>query len=262
MQDKDLSFAIIITTLSIFSLVLIVIITLSVSYRQRLRQQIALSETQLRFEQELRTVEQEAQETVMKNISRELHDNIGQLLTLTRIQVEQGKKKCPEAEPILSRVNETITSAIRQVRSLSNTLNSEFIERNGLRETILQEVVRLQQMEYVTVHIHADDTEPQLSKDQSLMSFRIFQEMLNNTLKHAQARNIHISLAGAEHFCLQVKDDGCGFDAADVMQQQNGNGLKNMEKRAALAGLAFEVMSAPGEGCTYIIRNAVTTIAS
>jgi signal transduction histidine kinase len=258
MDISEKTFTIISTTIVLLFLVTAIIIMLLVASRKMIKQQITLSQTRLHYEQELRTVEQEVQEAVMNHISQELHDNIGQLLTLMRVQVEQGKKKHPDAAIILAPVNETIATAIKQVRSLSNTLNSDYIERNGLRETIAQEVIRLQQLDHIRVHFDGDGTEPHLSKDQCLMAFRIFQEMLNNTLKHAQPQNIYILLTGSRQFKLQVRDDGNGFDVAHIMQQAGGNGLKNMQKRATLAGLAFEVTSAPGAGCTYAIQDVTT----
>jgi len=256
MTIHTLSETIIFPTLIILLLMAGVAIIIILANRDKIKQQITLSETRLHYEQELRTVEQEVQEAVMNHISQELHDNIGQLLTLARVQVEQGKKKHPEADKILAPVNETIATTIKQVRSLSNTLNSDYIERNGLRETIAQEVIRLQQLEYIMIHFDNDATEPNLSKDQCLMAFRIFQEMLNNTLKHAQAQNIFISLEGAQRFHLQVRDDGNGFDVDTTMQQARGNGLKNMQKRAALAGLEFNVTSSPGTGCIYAVQHS------
>lgn len=257
MNDKDLALAIIITTLSIFSLILIVIITLFSSYRQRLKQQIRFSNMQLHYEQELRTVEQEVQESLMNHISQELHDNIGQLLTLMRVQIEKGKKQSDETATALIPISKTLTDTTKQIRLLSHALNSEYLERNGLRETIAQEVIRLQQLDDIVVHFDTDGTEPGLSKDQCLMAFRIFQEMLNNTLKHAHAQNIYILLEGEKHFLLQVRDDGRGFDATGMTPEEQGNGLKNMQKRARLAGLGFSLQSAPGAGCTYAIEHPV-----
>lgn len=246
---------IIFPTLIILILVGSIFLIINISNQRSLKQQITLSQTRLHYEQELRTVEQEVQEAVMGHISQELHDNIGQLLTLMRVQVEQGKKKHPDAALVLTPVNETLVNAIKQIRSLSNTLNSDYIERNGLRETIGQEVIRLQQLEHISTYFETDNTEPALSKDQCLMAFRIFQEMINNTLKHAQPQQIHILLKGTTPFSLQVHDNGIGFDVTQTLMRPGGNGLKNMQKRALLAGLEFSIRSSPGNGCTYVVQS-------
>lgn len=256
MDDRTMAITVLAVTFIILILCIGITFVIFTGKKKELKQRVELSETRLHYEQELRAAEQEVQEAVMNHISQELHDNLGQLLTLMRVQVEQGKKKHPDAAMILAPVNETIAAAIRQVRSLSNTLNGDYIERNGLHETITQEVARLQQLDHIAIHFDTDGIEPDLSKDQCLMAFRIFQEMLNNTLKHAQARNIYISLTGADNFLLQVRDDGNGFDVPLATQQAGGNGLRNMHKRAALAGLAFEVVSAPGTGCIYAVQHS------
>ena len=99
-----------------------------------------------------------------------------------------------------------------------------------------------------------DNTEPVLNKDQRLMVFRIFQEVLNNALKHSQATNIDVSLQGQGRFLLCLKDNGVGFDTEEMLQSGKGAGLRNIPKRAALAGMECRTDTAKGQGTIFTLQ--------
>src|SRR5690606_16225639 len=94
-----------------------------------------------------------------------------------------------------------------------------------------------------------------LQKNQELMVFRIFQEMVQNTLRHSKAKEMILLVDNAAGgFLLEFRDNGNGFDVDSVMNSHRASGLRNMQKRANLAQLSFEIQSAPGQGCLYIIK--------
>ena len=93
-----------------------------------------------------------------------------------------------------------------------------------------------------------------IDKNQELMTFRIFQEMIHNSVKHSKAKNIYIYLDTSNSFNLTVNDDGKGFNAEHVLQSPKASGLRNMMKRAQMAGMLCDIKSMPGEGCSYILR--------
>lgn len=253
METNALLYTVIFTALIILLLVAGVTITIFVANRQRIRQEVAMAQMQLNYEKELRTVEQEVQEQVLVNLSRELHDNIGQLLTLMRLQLEQQKLDADD-EARFAGLDETLNTTVQQLRMMSRTLNTDFIEHEGLINTIQVEIDRLRQINHLNIHWDHDNAEPELNKDQRIMSFRIFQEMLNNTLKHAKAKNIYITLRGRDAFLLSVRDDGQGYDVQQAMKN-GGSGLRNIAKRAALSQLECSIQSEPGKGSSYEIKN-------
>jgi signal transduction histidine kinase len=244
---------IILSTLIILVLVTGVVIAIFRAHRQRITQQMQLSQARLDYEKELRTVTQEVQEQILNQISQELHDNIGQLLIVAHLQVEQEKARNLQSAGSLSAVTDTIGNVLRQVRLLSHSLNTELVHQRGLVAAIDQEVVRLRELRHIRIHWEHDDTDPPLSKDQSLMAFRIFQELISNTLKHARAGDIYITMTGRDGFSLTVADNGRGFEPQTMLQSPDGAGLKNMVKRAALARLQCRMESAPGEGSRITI---------
>jgi signal transduction histidine kinase len=252
MFSNDIAITVIVTTLLMLLLILGVIVTIVLANRRHIQQEVKMAQLQVTYEQELRQAEHEVQEQVLTNVARDLHDNIGQLLTYINIQVEQGKLNRPDATTILSPISDTVQDTIQQVRLLSRSLNSDFLENGGLIQAITQEINRLQQFRSIDIQWAHDDTEPALDKNQRIMSFRIFQEILNNTLKHSGAKQIEIKLKGNDGFMLSVADNGRGFDLAQK-RETGGSGIRNMEKRAVLANLQLSITTAPGKGSSFAL---------
>ena len=109
---------------------------------------------------------------------------------------------------------------------------------------------------HISVYFDTDGIEPTLSKDARTVAFRIFQEVFSNALRHADAGHIYISLKGKDAFYLQVRDDGKGFDKEEALQASEGMGLRNMPRRAALAGLECSIDTAPQKGCIFTMTSA------
>lgn len=252
MFTNDIALTVIVTTLLILLLIAGVVITIFLANRRHVAQQVKITQMELNYEKELRTVEHEVQEQVLTNIARELHDNIGQLLTLMRIQLENEKLDNPELAMKLEPLDTTLSDTIQQVRMLSRALNSDMMEHRGLLNTIELEITRLQHFRNFRVHWEHDNIEPTLDKSQRIMAFRIFQEILNNMLKHAEASNIFINMVGKGSFSLMMADDGIGFDVPEK-ESGTGSGLVNIMKRAKLANLVLHIDTAPGKGSTFTL---------
>ena len=253
MADEIL-LGIILTTILIFLLTGGVVIVIIFASRRRAQQEATLAQTRLSYEQELRTIQTETQEATLSQIAAELHDNIGQLLTVVRLQIEKAQLTIPGIEGRLQPISGSLQAVIQQVRLLSHSLDTDFIGEGGLLKAIGSEAARLQAIGTQQVAFtHAADAEPALSKDQRTVVFRIVQEVLANALRHASAKNIAIHLQGSGAI-LRITDDGRGFDKAAVLEQSHGLGLKNMLRRASLAGLALEIDTATGKGSSFTLR--------
>lgn len=223
--------------------------------RQRYRQGLQLAEQKLLFERELRTVETEVTESIMNQFARELHDNIGQLLTALHIQVENLKLDHPQMTESFKPSEIYITEINQQLRLLSRTLNNDYIGHIGLLGALQVEVNRLNSLKRLTVHFQAASGPSNLEKNQELMVFRIFQEISQNALRHAKAKNLYVkAVTGDGDFLLEIRDDGQGFDTAAVMASDRSSGLRNIAKRAELAGLSLRIESSAGNGSLFIIK--------
>lgn len=253
MWNSDLALTVFITTIIILLLVGGVVIAFIVSNARNERQEMKMVQMQMDYEKELRKVQYEVQEQVLQNVGRELHDNIGQLLTAMHLQLEQHKYLNPEAAQFTEMIGDTLTDTRNEVRRLGKSLNSDLFESQGLINTIQQEVLRLKQLDKYEVS-WTYDTEPLLSKDQKVIAFRIFQESLNNIMKHSGATSIHIVLRGNIKFRLEVRDNGKGFDPTATMRSAGGSGLRNMIKRAEMARLACNISSIAGKGTIFTLE--------
>lgn len=256
MFSNDIVLTVVVTTLLILLLIAGVIITMILANRRHVAQEVKMVQMQVEYEKELRQAEHEVQEQVLTNVARELHDNIGQLLTLIRIQLEQEKLDDTQMATRLAPVDSTLNDTIEQVRLLSHNLNTEYLETHGLVYAIEKEVDRLSQLKRLKIHWVQEGDEPAFDKGRRIMIFRMIQEVLNNSLKHAVAKNIYISMKNTNGFTIQISDDGRGFDKEQVLASGKGAGLLNMMKRAKLANLKLNIESTPGKGSIFTFKES------
>lgn len=244
---SNIELTIIATTLIILLLIATVAIVIFIANRQRLKQQA-------KYERELRTAEQEVQESVLTNLAQELHDNIGQLLTVMYMQAKKEEIKQPELKLVLAPIVDTINETTDQVRALGRSLNTDMLRNKGLVENMTMEIERIRTLDKFSIDWQCTEDQTTLPKGDQLLVFRIFQELMNNTMKHAAAKQVSITLRNAP-FKLVVKDDGLGFDLQAVMKK--GMGMQNIVKRARIANLSCDINTSPGEGCTFTIYQSV-----
>lgn len=261
MIDKDIILAIICSTLLILLLIAIVVIVLFISGRQKAKQEMEMTRAKLSYEQELRKVETEVKEQVMGQFAHELHDNIGQLLTAMHIQIENQKLDHPALTEGLKPVEIYLDEVTRQLKLLSRTLNNDYLGHIGLWAAMQLEADRLTALRRFSVHFPAIQGSTQLDKNNELMVFRIFQEITQNALRHSSAKNLYITIDNSgDGFELTVKDDGKGFAGAEVLASPKASGLRNIIKRAKLAGLECEIIASPGNGCLFRLKKMSTLV--
>jgi signal transduction histidine kinase len=199
-------------------------------------------------------------EQLMQQFAQELHDNIGHTLICMRLEVENRKIDNPDVTGILSPIESYLDEASNQLRLLSRSLNTDYVSSAGLYNAIQLEVERQQQLKKFHIHWHHDYTHQLLDKNQELMTFRIFQEIVHNAIRHSKAKNLYITLRTTPVFELCVRDDGKGFHPEETLQTPSASGLKNMLKRASMAGLTCQIDSKPGAGCTYTLQMALHAV--
>lgn len=215
------------------------------------------SQTKLHFErerilQELLRVENEVKEQTLVNVSRELHDNLGQVASLIKINMNMLSKKLEGNE--LIQINELITlikQLITDIKSLSDSLKGERLKQLGWLESITEEARRFNTIEGFDFKLQIDG-ESELTHEQELILFRMIQEMLNNTMKHSRANEAALSVTCApQKTSIHYSDNGIGFKLDSV---KRGAGLNNMEDRCDLINANFELKSAPTAGTQISIN--------
>lgn len=255
-MEKDLIFGILCTSIAFALLLVAAVAILFISRRKRMKVKMQITELELTYERELRKAESEMGEQMMERFAQELHDNIGHSLTYIRMDIETKKLDNPTLEEPFQHIEKHLNDASQQLRLLSRSLNSDYVADLKIEEAIKLEVDRLDKLKRHAVHLDVTGGTVALDKNQTIMTFRIFQEIVHNVLRHSKAANLQITLSDENGFALVVTDDGKGFDVDEVLHSSRASGLKNIFKRAELAGMRCEITSAPGNGCSYALRKA------
>ena len=254
MRESDVVLAIVFTTLLILLLVAGIVIAFFLVNRQRIKQQMSLAQARITYEQELRQVETEVSEALREQFAQELHDNIGHILTCMRLEIENRKLDNAESITVLAPIENYLEEASQQLRLLSRSFNTDYITHLGLTNAIQLEVDRQQQLRKLEIHWEKGTEPPALDRNQELMTFRIFQEIVHNAIRHSKAKNLHIILTSTPFFELSIGDDGRGFSVDEILASSKASGLKNIIKRAGMAQLDCLIKSNPGQGCVYVLR--------
>lgn len=240
LQREEL--AILISTF-IITLVIVVLIILFIVFQNKKKiLLIDKAETKKRFEREIAETQIEIREETLRNISWELHDNIGQLLTLAKIQLQNTS---PEN---INEVSETITKGLTEVRALSKLINPEAIKNIRLIEAIQLEIDRFNRLNFIKSVLIIKGKEFPIDKKANIIIFRILQEFFSNTIKHSKGKNLNVDLDFRQNeLVIIAKDDGIGFSSETIA---TGIGLENIRNRAKLIGATAVFTSEENKGTT------------
>jgi signal transduction histidine kinase len=198
----------------------------------------------------------DAHEKEMAEIGKELHDNINQILSTTKLYLELAKNDDNERVGLISRSAGNIHNAIREIRNISRSLVPPSIGDLGLRDSISDLVESIRTTRAIHVEFYPiGDIDGHLDDNARLMLFRIVQEQVSNVLRHSGAGNLIIELSVEEQedrIELSITDDGRGFDPEKTDKQ--GLGLSNIRSRAGLFDGKVLLQSAPGQGCKLRVQ--------
>jgi len=193
----------------------------------------------------------EGQEEERKRIATELHDGLGVLLSTTRMQFSAILDKSPENQPIIEKASRLLEQASSDVRKISHNMMPGLLTKFGLYEAVEDLLDRISETEEINVHYDIPEDAERMAENKEIMVYRIIQEMVNNTLKHARANNIGISMhLRSGQLDITYTDDGTGFNV-DKMMESRSLGLKSMQSRINFLAGTMELTSAPGKGVTY-----------
>ena len=229
----------------LFGAVIVLLYVLFQNKKNKLLQEKELANFQ--FIQALQTTQVEIQEQTLKKISEEIHDNICQRLStakfgLATIEISDNDDINDTIKDCIS----NIADAIHNLRDISKSLNSDAIEKTGLANAIKNELAIISRLG-IHAHVNVNGTVNELNPKVQLILFRIIQECINNTIKHAQASDLTISLNySANNLETIVTDNGIGFNTNTM--SLNGIGLTNIQNRCKVINAVFTIDSIIGKG--------------
>lgn len=227
----------------------IILLFLYLYQRRRLVQRQELTDLQQQFTEQSLKAQLEIQEQTFHAISQEIHDNVGQLLSLAKVQIniiDEGKSLDAE---MLQSIRDNIGKAMTDLRDLSRSLNSERIRDSSIHETLLQEAERINRTGVIIAEVIIEGDAHEMQPQKKLILFRILQESIQNCIKHAEASRITILCKyQADRINVAIHDDGKGFDPEAALEKGSGQGLGNIRTRIRLTGGNHTIYSRPKEG--------------
>jgi two-component system NarL family sensor kinase len=259
-QSAEIYFVIVIGAVLGLMLVGFIVSILFLYQRRQHRQEQELEMVKDKYEREALRSQLEIQENTFKMIGQELHDNIGQMLSVVKLTlaVLPLPKDHDAYEPIQSS-RQVLNKAMMDLADLTKSLHTDRIAQIGLAESIQFELENLRRTGLLDVDFSISGLEEQMNEQTSIFLFRIFQENMNNILKHAKATQVQVSLAYTDdnRFIMKITDNGIGFNVAEKKNSASstaGVGLKSIFNRAKLIGADIDMQSEPGQGTTVSIQ--------
>lgn len=235
------------------------IIVFFVVYQKRLlQQQEKMNRREAEYQKELLRASIQSQEAERKRIASDLHDSVGALLSATKMYLKQIGIGSAENLPDIKKESlGLVDETIQNVRHISHNLLPPALERFGLGAALEDLAEKINHSGTINFEMHYDERS-RLELETEIGLYRIIQELCNNTIKHADAKNIQLLLERTDTaFQIIYRDDGNGFDLEDKTDQQSrkkGLGLRSLESRANALNARFKLESAVGKGMTAIIE--------
>jgi len=203
-----------------------------------------------------------AQESERRRISREIHDELGQALSVIKLRLSFIEKELKKDQGAVKEecgtISQYINQVIENVRRLSRDLTPSILEDAGLLAAIRWLITNSKTNHKIKMILDVGDIDQLFSKNAQIMIYRILQEALTNVGRHAQAKSASVMIKGYEGVVsFSVEDDGIGFDAlraAAVNPDERGLGLAIMEERARMLRGSLEIWSEKGKGTRITFR--------
>jgi signal transduction histidine kinase len=246
---------VIVTALIFLALAVIITLFVIIYQRRQLKFKKTTEELKLTFQQELLKSQVEMQEQTFNTISREIHDNVGQTLSLAKVQLNIIDQTETLDKTLLGDAKDGIGKAMVDLRDIARSLNTERIQLKSLPETVDNELKRISRAGLMLTSIRIEGKEQKMDDRKKLIIFRMIQESLQNIIKHSKAANIGaVFYYGDKELKIEIADDGKGFDMTGLNDKTTGLGLQNIISRASLIGGEASINSIINVGTTVTIK--------
>jgi two-component system, NarL family, sensor kinase len=249
MAKQEVTYVIYFGSLVFFILATFVVTILFTYYRKNQAYRKKLLELEFTARQELLKSRLEIQEQTLNSISQEIHDNVGQVLSLTKMKLNILEEKMQHSCILLQEAKESLGTAIISLRDIAKSLSTERIIHFSLEENIRAEIIRIENIGVLRVRVIMEGNERGMSEERKLILFRIIQECFQNIIKHSGAGDSLLLLNyGGDELRISIRDNGKGFEVKEAMAAKTGLGLQNITNRAAVIGGKAFIFSAINEG--------------
>ena len=259
-QNPEIYFLIIIGIILGLLLVSFIVGVLILYKRRQKRQEQEVARMKDMYEKETLRSQLEIQENTFKTISQELHDNIGQMLSVVKLSLSAlPLEKDHKAQDLVKHSQEVLNKAIVDLSDLNKSLHPDRITDIGLADSIRYELAAIKKSGLLEVQFSVAGQEVRFPEEKAIFLFRMFQELLNNVLKHSKAKKINVDLTfnSDNTFVMEVEDNGMGFATdgkGSPLSFSKGVGLTSLFNRAKLIGADINITSVINQGTRVVIK--------
>jgi len=226
-----------------------------ITYQKRLlRKQLELNKVKSDQQDEILKNTISAQEKERKRIAQDLHDEVGAMLSVVKLNVGRIEKKSEEllAKELAVETKSYLDEVITQVRQISRSLLPPSLEKLGLYFALEELANWINKSNEIYIDCWKSGEQFRFDNKMELAVFRIVQELLNNSIKHSGADKIKLTARFSNNrLNVLLIDNGIGFNLEEKLN--SGLGLRNLESRSQILGAKFKMKSVPGKGTTAII---------
>jgi len=193
-------------------------------------------------------------ENERKRMAYDLHDGLGPMLSSIKLNINSIETNTDEDKAIIHKASNHIDDAIKNMRSISYNLLPVTLERKGLFEALREFIEYSSAKSKLPIQLFIKH-QVEIPKEKEIHVFRILQEIIHNSIKHAQAKNLYIGFGyEEERMVIFAKDDGIGFDVVKIKETSGGLGLKSIESRADILNCLTLIESSPGKGAAWFFK--------
>jgi len=253
MQPEPIIIIIAILTVLVF---LGVMFLVAILYFNNKKKRLLLEQQEMKalFEKQILESKLEMQEQTFNFISQEIHDNVGQVLSLAKVQLNIMDQQPEMDRSLLREAKDSISKAMTELRDIAKSLSSERIQSFELGRCITEEINRINRSGLVKAQASINGTSAHVKDHNKLILFRIVQESIQNIIKHAKATEINVIMEDqGNRSVITITDNGSGFDVEKELSKESGLGLKNIIHRAELIGGNASISSKPQQGTSISI---------
>lgn len=252
MSNYNIAIGIIIVMLLVMLLVLFCVILIRLHINKITKYQNDIHQKEIDIQKILTQSIIENQDEVRNQIATDLHDDVGQQITVLNLGIENLKLDHPEIQSSLDHLTDSLFQMSQSVRMVSHRLHSSFSEKDSLQIRIEKDLEHIKKSRKLNIVFQFMESEiSNLSNSYSQIIFRMYQEIINNILKHSKASQVEIELIYQPKFVLKITDNGTGFTFSSI---KKGLGLINLKKRAEIINFDFIIESEPQKGTTIQIK--------
>ncbi|MBE5321090.1 sensor histidine kinase [Pedobacter sp. MR2016-19] len=233
-QDREVLFVIIPSIIIFFALSSAIVFFMLYFQKKKFQYAKEKGEMEKQYGEQLLQSRLEMQEQTFEMISEEIHDNVGQLLSLAKLQLSILEQKETSDKSLITEIKGNLGNALTDLRDIAKSLNTSRIQELSLLQAVEQELQRIGRAGVIVCKVEVTGNEQQIAEQKKIIIFRIVQESLQNILKHAQATTIDVGFDFSEQLSITIEDNGVGFSAGEKEKLETGLGLQNIVKRATL----------------------------